>query len=219
MFQVKICGVTTPADAVAAAQAGADALGLNFCPASPRCLSHDQARLILKAVSSPVLKVGVFADAPPGAVLAAADQLGLDLVQLHGDEAPELLAHLTPRPVIKALRGNDLGRVADYVDRCRALGVPLAAVLLDSAHAGRFGGTGQALDWPSLAQVRDLLPGLPWILAGGLGPHNVAAAVAAAQPHAVDAASGVESTPGRKSPLLMADFVRAARTAFGQLPR
>ena len=217
MFQVKICGITSVDDALAVAQAGADAIGLNFYPRSPRHVTTDVARDILKALPAGVVKVGLFVDTPADEVCRLFDDLHLDLIQLHGDQPPEFLTHLGGRPVMRAFRvGPDgLRPVAEYLARCRMLAVLPTLVLLDSLVAGAYGGTGQRADW-GVAKQYVAEPGVPpLVLAGGLTPENVADAIRTVRPAAVDVASGVESQPGRKDPAAVGAFIQAARAAFG----
>lgn len=217
MFRVKICGITSVADAQAAIAAGADAIGLNFYPRSPRCVSVEAARQIAAGVPEQTLKVGVFVNAPAEEVRRTCDALRLSAVQLHGDEPPEMLRELGERPLIRAVRcpaGSE--PAAEYVAACRKLGVRLAAVLVDSAVAGQYGGTGRPAPWELLAHWRGAWGDVPLILAGGLTADNVAAAIGAVRPTGVDVASGVETEPGRKSPRLMQAFVAAAQQAFRQ---
>jgi len=217
MFRVKICGITTADDARVAARAGADAVGLNFYAKSPRCVEPDEARRIIRALPSDVVKVGLFVNASVEEVSQTFDALGLDLVQLHGNEPPELLARLGERPVMRAFRvgGEGVEPVADYLEACRGLGCLPRLVLLDSRAKGAYGGTGKVGDWAALARY----PIHPWhpplVLAGGLRPENVAEAVRAVRPAGVDTASGVESSPGRKAAALVERFVAAALDAFG----
>jgi phosphoribosylanthranilate isomerase len=216
MFRIKICGITSVDDAMAVARAGADAIGLNFYPRSPRCIPLDTARGIVAALPDGIVKVGLFVNSPLADVCLAYHNLHLDLIQLHGDEPPEYIAQLGDRPVMRAFRvaGSDLGPVNEYLARCRELQSLPSLVLLDSLVPGQFGGTGQTADW-SAAKEYVAQPGLPpLVLAGGLTADNVAEAIAAVRPAAVDVASGVESSPGRKDPAAVEAFVRAARAAF-----
>lgn len=203
-MRVKICGFTRPQDVRDAVDAGADALGLNLAR-GPRRIGLDQATALSALIPPLVQSVLLFVDADEEAILAAASATRCGAVQLHGDEPPELASRLRRRlPVIKAFR---IGSAAD-LDRVR--GYPADAYLLDAAVAGAHGGTGTAWDHGLLAG-RDL--GAPVILAGGLRPGNVAAAITAVRPWAVDTASGVESAPAIKDAELMRSFVRAARQA------
>jgi phosphoribosylanthranilate isomerase len=219
MFQIKICGIMNRDDALAAVRAGADAIGLNFYPRSPRCISLDTARQIIAALPKEIVKVGLFVNAPPLDVRQTYDDLHLDLIQLHGDEPPEYIAQLGGRPVMRAFRvGSDgLGPVIAYLARCRELQALPNLVLLDSLIPGEYGGTGKAADW-SAAREYVAQSGLPpLVLAGGLTPDNVADAITAVRPAAVDVASGVESSPGRKYSIAVEDFVRAAKGAFSTI--
>jgi len=216
MFRIKICGLTDVVDAVEAARAGADAIGLNFYPKSPRFIQPEQARPIVEALPAEVVKVGLFVNAPTADVCRTFDQLGLDLIQLHGDEPPTFLTHLGDRPVMRAFRlgGGRLSPVARYLDECRQLGYMPRLVLVDAHVKGAYGGTGQVADWQALKEYPLDTSVPPLVLAGGLTPDNVAEAIRAVRPAAVDTASGVEAVPGRKSDVLMQRFVTAATRAF-----
>jgi phosphoribosylanthranilate isomerase len=200
--RVKICGVTSVGDARAAVAAGADFLGLNFHPASPRYLDRARAREIAEAVPGTPL-VGVFVDASRGEVEAIAAEVGLAALQFHGEE-PSAYCRAWPWRTIKALRarsGADLAALAtayatDYV-------------LVDSFVPGVPGGTGRPLDLAAASG----LPRERLFVAGGLVPETVAAAVRALRPYAVDVASGVEASPGRKDHAKLEAFIRAAKAA------
>jgi phosphoribosylanthranilate isomerase len=216
MFQIKICGITSVEDGRMAAAAGADAIGLNFHPGSPRHVAPGTARRIAEALPRSVTKVGVFVNAVAGEICRIFDDVELDLVQLHGDEPPELLAELGGRPVIRAFRLDEAGLepVRQYLERCERLECAPRLVLFDAFRRGQFGGTGQATDWDA-ATRHGTLPGRPpMVLAGGLTADNVSQAIETVRPAAVDTASGVESSPGRKSKELLFRFVAAARQAF-----
>jgi phosphoribosylanthranilate isomerase len=216
MFRIKICGIMSVEDALAVARAGADAIGLNFYPGSPRHLSLADARQIVAVLPNEIVKVGLFVNASSADVGQVYDDLRLDLIQLHGDEPPEYLAELGGRPTMRAFRVGDAGLqpVLDYLDRCRATKTSPKLVLLDSLAASEFGGTGQTGDWSAAAKYAAEPDVPPLVLAGGLTPQNVAAAIRAIHPAAVDVASGVESSPGRKDPAAVEAFVQAARSAF-----
>ncbi|HEV3136926.1 MAG TPA: phosphoribosylanthranilate isomerase [Pirellulales bacterium] len=217
MFRIKICGITSVEDALIATRAGADAIGLNFCRQSPRFCPTDDASRITSELPRHVCRVGVFVNATAADIRASAGSIELDLVQLHGDEPPELVAELDGLNVIKAFRIHaDLSDVAAYLDRCRALAATPRMVLLDAFDPVRYGGTGEPIKGDILLKCRSLLGGLPLVLAGGLKPTNVAAAIAAVRPSAVDVASGVETSPGKKSASLVREFVAAAKAAFAQ---
>jgi phosphoribosylanthranilate isomerase len=216
MFQTKICGITNVDDARTVVQAGADAIGLNFYPRSKRCISAELARDIIAAIPPGIVKVGLFVNSPASEICRLFDQLGLDLIQLHGDEPPDYLPQLAPRPVMRAFRlGTEgLPPVVQYLDQCRELNALPTLTLLDSAVQGSYGGTGRTLDW-NLASQYAIQPDMPpLVLAGGLTPGNVAQAIRTVRPAAVDVASGVESPPGRKDPALVESFVQAARAAL-----
>ena len=204
MTKVKICGITNLEDALAAVEAGAEMLGFNFYRRSPRYIDPAGARRIVERLPAGVLSVGVFVNEEgPEAVSRVASEAGVGAAQLHGAETPEFCAALGGLMTIKALRvGEDF-----EVESVSAF--PVGAVLLDAYVRGEWGGTGRTFDWSLSRRARELTPRL--ILAGGLTPENVAAAVAAVGPFAVDACSGVEVAPGRKSPALVRRFVEAAR--------
>lgn len=216
MFRIKICGITRVEDARQAAEAGADACGLNFYPHSPRCVALSTAAEICKQLPRSVVRVGVFVNAAPSEVVEAFGRLGLDLIQLHGDEPPEYLAELGSRPVIRAFRLGPEGMAAieRYLAQAEALGTLPRMVLVDAYRAGQYGGTGKAADWAALAGYAHLPWKLPLVLAGGLDPDNVAEAIRQVRPAAVDTASGVETAPGQKSPDHVRRFVAAAQAAF-----
>ena len=202
---VKVCGITSPADAAVAAEAGADAIGMVFWPGSPRAVSVEQARAIGAAVPASVVRVGVFVDASRDEMARVADAAGLDLLQLHGEEPPEALATL-PRPALKAIRVGSGFVAADALRYGDALGL-----LLDTRSAETPGGTGRPFDWSLVRGVRERARFV--VLAGGLTSDNVAAALAAVRPHGVDASSGLETAPGHKDPARVRAFVAAARAA------
>ena len=212
MFRIKICGLKSAADAVAAATAGADAIGLNFYARSSRFVGDAQAAEIAAALPPGVCKVGLFVNDSPERIRELYERLELDLVQLHGDETPEFIARLPGIPVMKAFRlaPEDGPRVEAFAGACQQAQAPLAAVLIDAFDAAHYGGTGRQADWQGAADLRERMPEMPLILAGGLTPTNVAAAIAAVRPHGVDTASGVEVFSA-KDPDLMTAFVRAAR--------
>ncbi len=217
MFTIKICGITRPEDARAVAEAGADAIGLNFYPPSPRAIDRDRARAIIAALPPAMVKVGLFVNAAPREICRTCDALGLDLIQLHGDEPPELLAALGGRPVMKAFSAADaegLMMIAIYLGACRTLGCLPRLILLDSLAFGSFGGSGKLADWTLARQFQKEFRTPPLVLAGGLKADNVAEAIRVTGAGAVDVASGVESQPGIKDAAAVAAFVRAARSAW-----
>jgi phosphoribosylanthranilate isomerase len=203
--RVKICGITNAADAVLAVQCGADLIGINFYPPSPRCVSLPTAREIRAVIPGEVWCVGVFVNAEKAHVLSIVEQLNLQAIQFHGDE---LAADLQgwPCATIKALRVPVEGPLPDW-ER-----YPSDYLLLDTYQTERYGGTGESFSWACTAVLPpQCLNRL--ILAGGLTPENVGAAVQAVRPWAVDVASGVECAPGRKDPDKLRAFVRNAKTA------
>jgi phosphoribosylanthranilate isomerase len=163
-----------------------------------------------------VAKVGVFVNMPARDVARLADTLHLDWIQLHGEEPPEVVAALKPRRVIRALPCGQGGlpAVVRYLEMCETHGGIPDALLADAAAGSTYGGTGLTADWSQLLPPRCWLRDIPLVLAGGLKPDNVASAVTTVQPDAVDTASGVESSPGKKDRDRLHTFVTAARHAF-----
>lgn len=204
MLSVKVCGITTVADAQAAAAAGADYLGLNFVSSSKRFIEPARAARLIQDAALSVTWVGVVADLARPALQQLRAETGVDALQLHGHESPELLASLPPSD-FQAVR---IGSAADVAASQRYGG---ALLLVDAkAPGGELGGTGHSFDWrlvTALAKRRRIF------LAGGLRPDNVAQAVQLVRPFGVDVASGVESSPGRKDTEKMQAFIRAARAA------
>lgn len=217
MFQVKICGITNVDDALAASEAGADAIGLNFYQRSKRFVDIEAAKAIGRALPPSVKKVAVFVNADARAISAVTAQVDIDGVQLHGDEEPDLIAQL-PRQVavIRAFRCGEQGLapLLRFLALCRSLGRQPDAVLIDADAGDEFGGTGRVADWSRVANERELILDLPLILGGGLTPENVADAIAIVRPDGVDVATGVERSPGRKDSELVERFIAAARRAF-----
>ena len=187
-----------------AARSGADAIGLVFWPGSPRYVNLDTARRISLVLPPFVLRVGVFVDASREALAHAAEQAGLDLLQLHGAEPPESLAAL-PRRALKTVR---VGAGFTPRDALRYEG-RAAGLLLDTKSDSAPGGTGAVFDWTLARQVRERAAFL--MLAGGLTAANVSAALAAVRPDAVDVSSGVEASPGRKDPGKVRAFIDAVK--------
>ncbi len=220
MFRVKICGITSAADGLAAAEAGADAIGLNFYAGSPRCCSLEIAREIASAVPRGVCRVGVFVDAPASEIRHTAEVVGLDAVQLHGSETAEFQRAIRPLPIVRAIRvAGELTAIDEYLTVCHLARCEPRMLLLDAFQPGALGGTGKTLDWSAIAAGRQHLRGIPLVLAGGLTSENVAQAIATARPWAVDTASGVEISPGRKSAAKVQAFVAAAHQAFAHAAR
>jgi phosphoribosylanthranilate isomerase len=210
---VKICGIRTPEDGALAVEAGADALGFVFWFMSPRKVTPAQAAAIASALPAAVLRVGVFVDAPRDEMLRISEAVGLDLLQLHGEEPPEALAGLS-LPALKAVRVGKSFTATEalrYADCARG-------IVVDTRLPGETrlpGGTGVPFDWSLVKELAERVPFL--MLAGGLSPENVAEAVRAVRPHAVDVSSGVERMPGKKDPARVRAFVAAARDAAAAL--
>jgi len=187
--RVKICGITRATDALLAAKCGADAIGLVFYPNSPRAVTLPQAQEIVAALPAFVSVVGLFVDETPDIVQNALHALHLNVLQFHGEESPAYCQQFSV-PYIKALRVRAETHIAAFADR-----YPSAqAILLDSYVKGVQGGTGVAFDWQQIPNTCSK----PLILAGGLTPDNVRAAVVAVKPYAVDVSGGVESSKGIK---------------------
>jgi phosphoribosylanthranilate isomerase len=204
MTRVKICGITRNEDALACAQAGADAIGLVFYPPSPRWIEVAQAAAIARALPPFVSTVGLFVNPTAEQVEAVLRELHLDLLQFHGDEAPEFCRHFDV-PYLKAVRvkaGVDLVQYALRYQDAKGL-------LLDTYVEGTPGGTGQAFDWGLIPAE---LP-LPVVLSGGLEAANVAEAIKRVCPWAVDVSSGVEAAKGIKDAAKIAAFIEGVRSA------
>ena len=200
--RVKICGITSSEDALAAVAAGADALGFVFYAKSPRAVSPEQATTIIRSLPPFVTTVGLFVNADRATIKATVATCGLDVIQLHGDESPQDCCFSGCR-VIKALRIKDsasLERAADY---------EVSGLLLDAWSDRVYGGSGEVFDWQLL---KNFASHHPVILAGGLIPENVAEAIRQVRPYAVDVSSGVEMAPGRKDKIKMAEFIRQVRS-------
>lgn len=205
MTRVKICGITRLPDALAAAEAGADALGFNFWPGSSRYIAPSRARRIVEQLPPLVTPVAVFVNEPTAGVKRKAKRAGITTVQLHGEESPKQAEALVRAglTVIKALSVGEGFRVA----RLRAY-KNVAGFLLDTQVKGLRGGTGKTFDW-SKARVARRIGKI--FLAGGLTPANVARAIRAARPYAVDVSSGVERRPGIKDAKKVREFIRRAQ--------
>ena len=203
MVRVKICGITTLEDALAAVDAGADALGFVFHPLSPRNISADTAAEIIRSLPPFIQTIGLFVDRELDVVNDTADRCGLDLVQLHGDEAPDY-CEAVRRRVIKAFRVKDITTLESL------LRYDVSGCLLDAWSPTAHGGTGQTFNWDIAAEA--VKQGRHIILAGGLTPANVSEAVRLVHPYGVDTSSGVESAPGRKDHSKIRLFVQQARS-------
>jgi phosphoribosylanthranilate isomerase len=187
--RVKICGVRSLEEARVAVEAGADALGFNFWPKSPRYVAPEAARDVIAAMTPLVSCVGVFVNEQAARIRELCASLGLGAVQLHGDELPEFCEQLDSLRLIKAFKVGpefDLSSIRSY---------PVNAILLDTSVKGSYGGTGKSFDWRVAIEAKRYGP---VILAGGLNESNVADAIERVQPMAIDVCSGVEAEPGRK---------------------
>ncbi len=220
MTKIKICGIKNLPAALAAIAAGADLLGFNFYPKSPRYIAPEacaEITSVLREKHPEITLVGVFVNSSASEIRAALQIAGLHLAQLHGDETPEMLAELQPH-AFKAIRLQSDARtdfeagkripdpIRFLVSESAHASVP--ALLVDAAVKGVYGGSGVVADWSAAAE---LAKQVPLLLAGGLTPENVAAALEQVQPWGVDVASGVEASPGVKDPAKMRRFVEAVR--------
>jgi phosphoribosylanthranilate isomerase len=204
--KVKICGITNLADGMAAAEAGADALGFVFYDQSPRHVSIAAAAALIRQLPLSVMKVGVFVNPPEDLVLRASRECGLNLLQFHGDEPPDYCLQF-------GLMSMKAFRIRDAASLQALRNYPTDAWLLDAYSAGKPGGTGETFNWDLALEARNW--GRPVFLAGGLTSENVAEAVRRAQPYGVDVSSGVEATPGEKDHAKVKAFIQAAKAVEG----
>ncbi len=201
MIRVKICGITRSEDAELAAYLGASAIGFIFYPKSPRYITPLKAREIRQNLPPFVHTVGVFVNEEPKTIKEIANFVGLDFVQLHGNESPSICEKFFPK-VIKAFRvreEKDLKQISTYQGK-------VSAILLDTYVKGEPGGTGKIFDWRLAIKAKEF--GLPLILAGGLNPENVLKAIREVSPYAIDLSSGVEMAPGLKHPFLLKELFK-----------
>ena len=210
--RIKLCGITTRDDAELAVAVGAWAIGLNFWPRSPRRCDLDTATEIAAAVKRRIEVVGVFVNPTLGQVAAIAEAVGLTIIQLHGDEGPAFCAETARRTGCKVIKAARVHSGAD-IQALSAFHVDYH--LLDSHIPGQRGGTGETFAWELARAHRGRVP---LILSGGLTPENVAEAIAAVHPFAVDVASGVEARPGVKDPDKVRAFVNAVAAAKAAQP-
>lgn len=201
MIRVKICGITTEQNAAAIVRAGADAIGLQFVDSSPRRISVERAIQIRKEIPPFVSVVGVFLNATREEILRTVELVGLDYVQLHGDESPDFIQQLPVRSI------KTVG-VSTSVDLINLDRYPADAILLDTKVDGRCGGTGQRFDWSLL---REMKTSMPIVLAGGLRSENIVEAIRVARPQVVDVCTGVENAPGIKSYEKVREFIGIVR--------
>ncbi|MDD2309497.1 MAG: phosphoribosylanthranilate isomerase [Desulfuromonadaceae bacterium] len=207
MIKVKICGITNLEDALMAVAAGADALGFVLFQGSPRFIPREQAAVIIRCLPPFVQTVGLFVNEELATVNMVADRCGLDVVQLHGEESPDYCSAVRRR-VIKAFRVKDAAVLDDMA------GYRVAACLLDAWSPAAHGGTGTTFNWEIAARAAAMNS---IILAGGLTPDNVAGAITAVKPYAVDVSSGVESAPGKKDAGLVSRFIVATRSQHHEI--
>ena len=207
MGKIKICGITNATDAQLASKLGADALGFNFFPESPRYVSRERARAIVASLPPLVTPVALFVNEKREVIKETCDFCGIRTVQLQGDEPPGMIGDLPAYKIIKAFRVHserDLAQLRKY---------DADAFLLDAYVAGKWGGTGVSFDW-ELAQ--SVAASVLVLLAGGLTPENVAEAIRIVKPFGVDVCSGVEAEPGKKDRRLLRGFIQEARRAFAE---
>jgi phosphoribosylanthranilate isomerase len=203
MTLVKICGITNLPDALAAVDAGADALGFNFYQPSPRYIAPGVAREIIEQIPTEIMTVGVFVnEGAPENLLEIAREAGVRALQLHGDESPDYCSALSSYFTIKALS-------AEEMDRHHALTYNVSALMIDAGDKQTRGGTGRQVDWSLAAKFRKAIPKL--FLAGGLAPDNIEEAIVAVRPYAVDACSSLERALGRKNHDRMRAFIKNVR--------
>ena len=204
--KVKICGITNLADGMAAAEAGADALGFVFYEHSPRFIALEAAAAIIRELPPFIIKAGVFVNAPEDAVLRAVRECNLNLLQFHGDESPEFCMQF-------GLMSMKAFRIRDASSLSALRNYPTEAWLLDAYNPDKLGGTGKSFNWDLALEAQSW--GRPIFLAGGLTPDNVGEAVRRARPYAVDVSSGVEAAPGRKDYAKVRAFIQAAKMVEG----
>ena len=234
-FQIKICGITSVQDALGVCQSHADSVGLNFYSPSSRYVDPSKANKIADAIrdANPSMKVvGVFVNMALAEIVDIAKAVGLDGIQLHGDEQPDCVNKLRSLinaaelelklGIIRAIRVNhasssgvghygvdEVARIKAEIERWASVGID--AVLLDAAVPGEFGGTGKVVDWAAVPQLNCTIP---LVLAGGLKPDNVRSAIGIAKVQSVDVASGVEASPGVKDIDMVKRFAEEAASAF-----
>ena len=206
--RIKICGITTLEDALAAVQYGTNALGFILVKKSPRYVSPEKVRAIVSSLPPFIQTVGVFVNESPQEVRHLIEYCGLDLVQFHGEESPDYCKAFSTR-AIKALRVKDASAIEE-IDSYRDC---VRGILLDSWSSKAHGGTGKRFDWDLARQALDNKAGLPVILAGGLDVSSVQDAILKVRPFGVDVSSGVEVSPGKKDKKLVKDFIKRVKEA------
>lgn len=201
MVRIKVCGITNLEDAAAACVLGADALGFVFYKESGRYIEPENARVIVSQLPPFISAVGVFVNQDFSEIESVMETVGIDTVQLHGDESPELCSKI-PQRVIKAVR------VKEFVDADAVELYPVQAILFDKHADDMYGGTGKSFDWSVLSGI-DISKRI--ILSGGLTYENVSKAITTVRPYAVDVSSGVEDSPGKKNHLKIRKFIEAVK--------
>jgi phosphoribosylanthranilate isomerase len=202
MTQVKICGITKEEDALCAAECGAAALGFIFYPGSPRCITPEKAQRIIDKLTPEIITVGVFVNEKAEEVKRIAQYCSLDFIQLHGDESAEYCRNFPQAMIIKAVN------LQSETDLMQAFNYNTAALLVDSRHAGLYGGTGKKANWDLALRVKGKKP---LILSGGLNEENVSEALEKVLPEALDFNSGVEIQPGTKDHKKIARIMEIVR--------
>lgn len=203
-MRIKICGITNQGDAKLATELGTWAEGFIFYPPSPRSLVPSEASLLIAGLPAEIEKVGVFVDEPESLVRKIAAECGLTLLQFHGSESPEYCRHFQESyGIIKSFRIKDENSLRNLESYTSAVDF----ILLDTFRKDSPGGTGETFDWDIALKAKEY--GRPIILSGGLNPANVKEAIQKVDPYAVDASSGLESTPGKKDPELVKQFFQA----------
>ena len=202
---IKICGITNPEDALAAVEAGADAVGFIFVPSSPRVVTRDKVSQILALLPSAIQTVGVVANERPEFLESLLRVCPLQTLQFHGEESPEEVFSLKGQvKLIKAIRvqnPKDIEQIPDYEG--------VDAILLDARQPGQEGAASRPFEWDLVSRAKSF--GIPLIVAGGLNPQNVGDLLAKVHPFGVDVSSGVEAAPGRKDPDLIRAFIASAK--------
>jgi phosphoribosylanthranilate isomerase len=204
MTQIKICGITNEEDALCAAECGAVALGFIFYSASPRYITPEKSLSIIKRLPAEIITVGVFVNETAAEVKRICELCNIDFIQLHGDESAEYCCTFSPKMIIKAVN------LESEVDLTNAGKYDVAALLVDSRHAGLYGGTGKKANWDLALQIKSKKP---LILSGGLNEDNVKEALEKVAPQALDFNSGVEIKPGQKDHKKIARIMEIVREA------
>lgn len=204
MIPVKICGITQREDAISAVQCGAVALGFIFYPPSPRYIKPEDAKIIISALPDNVVTLGVFVNDKPEAMKRILNYCNLDMIQMHGDESPNDCRHFPSQMLIKAVA------LKNESDLTRACAYPVAAILVDSRHAGLYGGTGKKANWDLANRMKEKRS---LVLSGGLNAKNVTEAIKTVKPAALDINSGAEQSPGRKDHKKMEQIFKIIREA------